>query len=82
MMMTISKSHLGSETKNFQIYFILVSHIHRPLGRFTVVVVSVPLHIGDQAAHVHRAEEARPVPHLQAEVLRGGENVRQAAHLH
>ena len=48
----------------------------------TVIVMFVPLDIGDHAGHVHRAQEARRVAHGQAHVLRGLQDVGEAAHFH
>ena len=48
----------------------------------TVIIVFVPLDIGDHAGHIHGAEEARRVPHRQAHVLRGLQDVGEAAHFY
>ena len=48
----------------------------------TVVIVFVPLDIGDHAGHVHCAEEARRVAHGQAHVLRRLQDVGEAAHFY
>lgn len=48
----------------------------------TVIVMFVPLDIGDHAGHVHRAQEARRVAHGQAHVLRGLQDVGEAAHFY
>ena len=42
----------------------------------------VPLDIGDHAGHVHCAEEARRVAHHQAHVLRGLQDVGEAAYFY
>ena len=48
----------------------------------TVIIMFVPLYIGDHAGHVHCAQEVRPVPHLQGHVLRGLQDVGEAAHFY
>ena len=48
----------------------------------TVVIVFVPLDIGDHAGHVHGAEEAGRVAHGQAHVLRRLQDVGEAAHFY
>ena len=53
-----------------------------PVLWLTVVIMFVPLDIGDHAGHVHCAEEARRVAHHQAHVLWGLQNVGEAAYFY
>ena len=49
--------------------------------RPTIIVLFVPLNVGDHARHVHRAEELGRLPHLEAHVLWRLKYIGQAAHL-